>query len=231
MNPRARLATVLVLVALVVLGAATASPWRFDLPVETLPTAPPPVDLLPTAAPTRSPLPDDLRPETTEDDGEWLALLGALIVTGIIALIVWVAVRRLRTLARPDENPDIDDLEPGATTDGTSEGVDLPALADAATHALDRLDDHAEPRDAVVAAWVALEHAAADQGAVRDPAQTPTEFTSTVLERTPATPGAVTTLRNLYQVARFTDRPVTTDQREQARTALREIARSLGVRS
>jgi hypothetical protein len=57
--------------------------------------------------------------------------------------------------------------------------------------------------DAVVAAWLRLEEAAAHEGAGRAPHQTATEFTTALLSRYAADESALTELRELYQRARF----------------------------
>ncbi|MEU2201107.1 DUF4129 domain-containing protein [Isoptericola sp. NPDC019482] len=217
------------LVLLVVLGAATATPWRFSLPDG------------PRAAPTASDPVVDRRPgELVPSDREapsydvitWIVV--ALSVAGalLVALLLWLLARRvLRALATPEDD-DADPLTPGHATTATTTDLPLPELQDAVATALARIDRAATPHDAVVAAWVALEDAAAEHGTRRDPAQTATEFTATLLTRqrddgrtVPATD--VDTLRRLYQHARFTDRPVPPDAVDAARTALSRIARAL----
>ena len=59
------------------------------------------------------------------------------------------------------------------------------------------------PSDAVVAAWLDLEEAAASSGAPRQDHETPTEFTGALLTRYEVDAAAATTLRGLYQRARF----------------------------
>lgn len=59
------------------------------------------------------------------------------------------------------------------------------------------------PGDAVVAAWLRLEEAAAHEGAGREPHQTATEFTAALLARYLTREPALDELRGLYQRARF----------------------------
>ncbi len=59
------------------------------------------------------------------------------------------------------------------------------------------------PGDAVIAAWLRLEEAAAHEGAGREPHQTPTEFTAALLARHTTSEPALDELRALYQRARF----------------------------
>ncbi len=105
--------------------------------------------------------------------------------------------------------------------------VDIAALATDVQRADAQLAGVTEPGDAVIAAWVALEHEAALQGAERRAAQTSTEFTAELLAATPAPADAVATLRALYQRARFTRRPITAADVAAARTALGSIAAAL----
>jgi hypothetical protein len=219
----------LLLAALVVLGAATATPWRVRVPRVTVPepAASDPVQ----PQPPGQVVPGDPPPPST-DVITWIVI--ALSVAGaalVVVLLVLLARRVLRAVPGTEDD-DGDDLTPGTATTGTPTDLPLPELQDAVATALDRVDRAATPHDAVVAAWVALEDAAARHGTRRDPAQTATEFTTRLLtaHRADGTtvPGAeVDTLRRLYQHARFTDRPVGPDAVDAARTALSRIARAL----
>ncbi|MFD6141406.1 DUF4129 domain-containing protein [Promicromonospora sp. NPDC060271] len=228
MKPITRLTITLLLVTVVVLGAATATPWRFSpphlpTPELSLPQQQPP----PSPVPTPSSAPQHLDEPTR--DPRWITLITAILLGLLVAALLGYATRKLLTILRARTDTTPDNLTAGTGTATTDDTVDLPELQDAVTRALAHLDGHARPRDAVVAAWVALEEAAARAGAHRDPAQTPTEFTGTVLANTPAPPAAVARLRTLYQRARFTDRPIDRTAVTQARTALADIARSLHI--
>ncbi|HEY0450745.1 DUF4129 domain-containing protein [Actinophytocola sp.] len=59
------------------------------------------------------------------------------------------------------------------------------------------------PGDAVIAAWLRLEEAAAHEGAGREPHQTATEFTAALLAHYLTSEPALDELRTLYQRARF----------------------------
>ncbi|NNU26272.1 DUF4129 domain-containing protein [Isoptericola sediminis] len=216
------------LATLVVLGAATATPWQVRMPTALaglggldLPDGP-----TPSAVP--SPV-EDL--QTTEPDDSLLTVL-LLVGAAVAFLLLALVARRVLTMlqAAPPAPQDPDQPAAGAALAGTeAPSVPLPALDDAVTRALGRLDDARTPHDAVVAAWVALEDAAAEHGTPRDPAQTPTEYTQDLLARTPAPPAEVTTLRRLYQQARFADHPTTDAQVGDARAALTRIARRLAT--
>jgi hypothetical protein len=216
------------LTGLVVLGAAAATPWRLTVPAVVLehglgqapePVAPP--------APETGPLED---PAPREPDDTLITVLIVLALL-VVVMLLWTVTRKvLAGLGQVPPPPEPDTLDPGTDlATATHPAVPLPELADAVTRALARLDAAARPRDAVVAAWVALEDAAAEHGTARDPAQTPTEFTQQVLDATPAPPDHVATLRRLYQRARFTTRPTGPDEVAAARTALVHIARSLDL--
>ncbi|MFS0702820.1 DUF4129 domain-containing protein, partial [Cellulomonas sp. 179-A 4D5 NHS] len=225
-----RVAPVAVLVVGVVLAAAAAGPWRVtgrptawelfppqDLPrSRSLPT-PPPVDLEPGA------LPSGLVTAT----GWVVAGVGVLAVLVVLALLVRKA---LAALARR-----------GAVTEGGSpttgavdlvEGLTVPQLREGVAAAGRRLDEDVPPGDAVVAAWVALEHAAAATGIVRERSTTATELTVQVLDATRADPAATRTLLDLYLAARFSAHPVTAADVATARRCLDVLADGLadGVR-
>ncbi len=226
MTPRARLALICLLVTVVVLGAATAAPWTLSPPHQPAPEIYAPPQSQPPPARDHGPTPPQ---EPDRVDSRWIVLVLVTLLALLIAVLLTLAARKLLQIRREPTDTTEDHLAPGTATTTLGDDVDLPQLQDAVTRALAHLDGHPRPRDAVVAAWVALEEAAARAGTRRDPAQTPTEFTGTVLAATPAPAGAVTRLRTLYQRARFTDRPVDTTAVDQARTALAEIARSLDV--
>ena len=223
-SPAARALLVAALAATVLAGAATATPWRFALPDRLFPTGeaeattPPPAPA-PTGAPEAQSTPDALTVVAVV-----LAVAGALL---ILALLVLLARRVMTARAAPAEE-ETDDLPAGdAVAAGDAPAIPLADLQDAVQRALRHVDDAATPHDAVVAAWVALEDAAADHGTTRDPAETPTEFTGRLLAATPAPPASVAELRALYAEARFTRRPVAPAQVDRARHALHDVARSL----
>jgi hypothetical protein len=102
------------------------------------------------------------------------------------------------------------------------------AVAEAVDAALVRLAAPVPPRDAVVAAWLEVETAAARVGVPRRPAQTPTEFMADLLSATAVPKDDVARLRGLYLAARFSEHPVTVNDVIAAREALTRIAYALG---
>ena len=227
MRATTRLTLAVLLVTVVVLGAATATPWHLNppqlpTPELTMPALRPPNGVS-SPSPTPQPIDD---PGTTPG---WITLVLTLLIGLLAATLLTLTARKLLTLYRQRTRTTPDNLTAGTTTGTPGDDVDLPELQDAVTRALAHLDGHARPRDAVVAAWVALEEAAERAGTHRNPAQTATEFAGAVLAATPAPPTAVARLRTLYHRARFTDRPIDREDVHQARAALADIARSLAI--
>jgi len=187
----------------------------------------------PMPAPIEDGPPVLAEPDPEEDQGEegsafpWgyiLTVLAALALAMLVAAsIVSMAKRKRREKAfkmKIDAEFEDADFVPGLR-------VDLPALADAVKEALSRLDEYRVPRDAVVAAWVELEKAAAQHGWFRDLSETTTDFTARLFVMSEVPQSQTTELRGLYQQARFSAAPVTVSQVTQARSALEVIAREL----
>lgn len=94
----------------------------------------------------------------------------------------------------------------------------------------DSLDDpraEPDPRRAIIAAWRRLEHALAVVRAPRAPYQTPTEFMRTTLARLPLPVLPVERLTGLFQIARFSDRPLSAQARDAACESLDQITTAL----
>ena len=96
----------------------------------------------------------------------------------------------------------------------------------------ERLDDlRAEPdaRAAVIRAYSRFEHAAAAAHAPRVAWQTPAEFMRTTVERLAVPARPVERLTALFELARFSDRPVAGAARDTACDCLDEIATALDM--
>jgi len=211
---------VLAVGVLVVLAAATSSSWgmtdRFgvfgDGPEFQPPTLPP--------APSRA-APSQAPPLQDSGVGELVGpLLWAALVLAVFAVAYWV----WRVLPRPPAKTTATSVAGGLGTGDSS--PDAPAVQEGVRAAQQLLDTVTDPTDAVLAAWVALEDAAARSGVPRRPADTPTELTSRVLAATEADEGAVTTLLGLYHRARFSADGVGPDAVVQARRCLGALATS-----
>ncbi|MBD8077807.1 DUF4129 domain-containing protein [Cellulosimicrobium arenosum] len=227
-GPR-RLVLVAALTLAALLAAAASTPWRWTPPdwLRGAPVAPPGSDVA-TAPPTPAPTPEPPAPPPEPGGlslGDYLLAISALVA--LVALLALLRILARNRTAAPRRAPVT--ATPGATSTHTDADAVLPHLRDAVRTAHDELDPDVPPHDAIVAAWVTLENAAALAGAERDPAQTPTEFATRVLERTPADPAAVTRLRGLYHRARFRDGGVDAHDVDTARAALARIATDLSL--
>jgi hypothetical protein len=207
------------LLALAVLAAAMRGPWTTEPRDFTLPFQPAP-------APTLDTPDDELDPGAAGDqsglqplDLTWVVvILGMILLTVLILLIL----RFLRRLRRP-----VGGAQPprGLAADlEVPPEPDIPVLLRGVSAARELLTRFAEPSDAVVAAWLALEDAADRSGVHRRPSATPTEFTFAVLAATPAPPDATRELLDLYRTARFSTHPITAADVERAAGCLTAIA-------
>ncbi|ROR97539.1 uncharacterized protein DUF4129 [Salana multivorans] len=215
--------TLLGLLLLAGLGAR----WRGELGVRPAPPAPSAQQSAPPASPGG--VVDPVLPTPSFGQGgdplvievpDWLGPTLVAVAAAVVAAAVILLLRRYlpRRLARY-EGEVIETV--GRTTD--AEATAVPDLTESLTSARGALDRAVAPRDAVVAAWLALEEGAADRHAARSPSQTPTEFTLELLARTHADPAAVEALRRTYLAARFSTAPVTRQQVAVASEALARI--------
>lgn len=225
---RAFLAGVVLLVSAVVVASALAGPWRPGLRSKA------PHPTFATRSLTLTPPPE--KPATTGPLWDFSGLIHLLeVLLALVAAVVVLAavVMLLRQLSRRRRAVD----EPG------EEAADLTVLADRddarAAQTLRRgiaaaaagLRSYGVPRDAVIAAWVALEQAAGDTGVVREPSATPSEFTATVLGATAADPAPAEDLLALYLVARFSTHAVTPLDVERAGACLAALDEALTSRA
>ncbi|GIG29998.1 DUF4129 domain-containing protein [Cellulomonas marina] len=222
---------------LVVVGAAAGADWT---------TGPARLDAFAPIAPPPAPLPTPVAVPGAESGAPTAgdAPSGALRVAAVLALAVlavlvarWV-VRVVRRQARERGQTGTaadGDLAPGdAGAGGDTLVPDLPALHRAATAALARLDAPGAGGDDVVAAWLAVERAAAESGVPRAVTWTSSELTAAVLAATDAEPDAVRTLLRLYQRARYGVGPAArldADEVALARACLVTLARDWRVRA
>jgi len=136
----------------------------------------------------------------------FLLILTGLVLFGLVGIILAIELPRWRR-RRGMRGVEIEEFDVGAPT---------PVIR-RVEKALQEFTNHPQrpPRDAVIAAWLALEEAEH-----RLPHQTPTEFTEDL--------GVdATVLRNLYQRARFGHEDVTARQAAEARQELGRIIREL----
>lgn len=158
-----------------------------------------------------------------------ITLAAALSLLGLAAILLMLSMIRIRRRRKrreggpqlSEETADDDRLPPAGTV-----------LRRAASDALDQLERYAggSKDDAVIAAWVAVEQAAERVGLARQPHQTPTEFTTTVLSGRQVDRDALHRLRGLYQRARFGSGSALTDRDVAAAVnALRRVVADLSA--
>lgn len=219
---------VVALLTLATVAAALAGSW--DPSLNEPAVEPPSPEPLPEDFPTLTglELPADLLDEPVQPwDLTWIGLI-LLAVVGL-----WVGYLALRWIRRhpPEPIPDPPDdagTQPGGSIADATAAPHLPTLRAGVSTADEELRGGLSPADAVIAAWVALEEAAARSGVRRDRAATPTEFTVAVLDSTPADPGATRSLLALYLRARFGGEHMGPRDVASATDALRALA--IGLR-
>ncbi|GHH63065.1 hypothetical protein GCM10017774_91760 [Lentzea cavernae] len=184
---------------IVVVAAGGTSPITF---VNRLDDRPPPQDSGPqTDIPLPTELPDALAVPLTV----YLLLLAGLVLFGLVGIILAFELPRWRR-SRGVRGVEVESGEVGET-----------AVVRRVEKALQEFTAHPDrpPRDAVIAAWLALE--ATEE---RLPHQTPTEFTEKL--------GVdAVVLKDLYQRARFGHEDVTETQARRAQQELSRIVREL----
>jgi len=109
---------------------------------------------------------------------------------------------------------------------GRAAAAAAPAVADRLAD-LDDLRTETDPRVAVIRAYGRFEHALADVRFPRAPWQTPAEFMRTTLARLTIPVPPVERLTALFEIARFSDRPLGGDARTAACDCLDEITTAL----
>lgn len=170
-------------------------------------------------------------PPTTTRHGTGGFPVGVVIwvVVGIAAIAVAALLWRLwagrRAGAATIRRPALESVTSEIPVEPEPE-PDMPALRTGIELALQALDEHREPGDAIVRAWLGLEETAEQSGIVRGAAETPTEFTSRILSRALRNDRAVATLLRLYLKTRFGDHPATADDVAAVRAALQELVRT-----
>ncbi len=127
----------------------------------------------------------------------WTVL--AIVIAALVAGVLWMVYWR-----RPAEH-------------APAEIVAASAAVDAAIGALEA---DAEPRRAVIAAYLAMQRALAAHGVARLPAEAPREYLARALAASTATDREATTLTGLFEEARFSVHPIPARARTAALTAL-----------
>lgn len=215
--------------AIVVLLAlwATAGP-HLDYaqpPEPTAPTATLPTDDVDAA----EPLPDaEAQAKKGVPAPGWLVAIGTVLLALLFVAIVYVFARfelsRRRRVAERRREGAL------STVAGETLRFDLgPDIIDAADDVRAALMV-GEPRNAIVACWLALEATAETGGYPRRPAETSAEFTERVIGLHLVDETAITTLANLYREARFSVHELSEPHREAAIGALDRLVADLSAR-
>ncbi|MCW2604081.1 MAG: uncharacterized protein JWN61_2216 [Pseudonocardiales bacterium] len=230
LRPGALVGLAAAVLGLAVVAAATGGPWsleerhygsfNFKLGGDPITLSPMPTMSEGTDAP------GDASGGGLGIDGRWFLLLLAVLVAAGIAVVVRRLWQRFRATAAPPDAAQVKGA--GGVLLGAPE-PELPPLLAAADVALAALGGGGDTDDAIVAAWVAVEHGAARSGVARHPAQTATEFTVAVLHRTQADPAAIAALRALYLRARFSEQPTAPGDVAEAARYVRALAAGWAV--
>lgn len=150
----------------------------------------------------------------------WLDVAARIVVGLAVAYVLWRLLRRIRITGRPRRGMGGHDR--GDVVDGPEPSLN--EMQKGLATALARLDAAPEPGDAIIAAWMALEEAAAAAGVERAPSHTPTEFTIAILTRLDADRDASSALLALYHQVRFGHRVPAAADVAAARASLVRIA-------
>ncbi len=181
----------------------------------------------PTASASPPPEIEDVEPEETEKSNVVLKALGFVAFLVLLALLR-VAQRKLTSflgerraterLARSgselEEAPELNEQL-------------IPEVHTALSLGLDLVRSQMPPRNAIVAAWQALEAAAENSGFERSPSFTPTEFTVGILEDLDLPSQELTDLLRLFHQARFTDHEITELDAQRASEILHTLREDL----
>lgn len=143
--------------------------------------------------------------------GDFLvASIGVLLVVLAVAATVYLRSRRhgtWRSAAAPEPSP-----------------PELPEeLAGALAGGLDELSAGADPRAAVISAYVGMERALGERGLHRRHFETPLEYLERALAGLQASRSALARLTELFEAARFSPHPVDGGMRQEAEAALSQL--------
>lgn len=187
-------------------------------------TAAPP----PQATATSEPLPELLRDADPGAAGAVILILLGVLAAALLALLVVTVVRALRRAGErraPQEREGATVAATAAAAAAAEAQPDVAVIQRGIAAALGRLDDPAVPGDAIVAAWVGVEEAAADSGVVRGVSETPGEFAVRIIARRSAIGEQARRLLALYERVRFGGYVATETDRADARRLLERIER------
>ena len=146
----------------------------------------------------------------------WLSIASIAAVIAVAAVFLTMAFRRRR---RPEDDDFFDD-----DVDALGLSAELRAEAD---FQLDEIASSANPREAVIAAYAALEVILHRHGLGRKVSETVTEFAQRIAGTGQVAPAAMSGLTRLYELARYSRHEIDTDMQRDAISALTEIRDAL----
>ncbi len=140
----------------------------------------------------------------------WEYAISLGLVIAVLSVIVWALRRDVSTVAAP--------AEPPSRANILSHAVDL-GLKDARAER--------DPRKAVIAAYATMERILAEEGLPRRQTEAPLEYMSRIFAELGVGKEAISTLTDLFEVARFSHHPVLPTMKERAIAALETLRRDL----
>ncbi len=158
-------------------------------------------------------------PTTGAGLGHWLVVIAIGVAFVLLALAVFLWWRT----GRRQHRTVIDSVDTAVETEPVTP---LHSLQRGVVEAERRLLGGGDPTNAIIAAWLALEEAAAGSGVRREPSQTPTEFTVAVVDGAGVEAAPVRELLRLYHRARFSVVGSPPEDLAAARRWLKELAAS-----
>ena len=140
----------------------------------------------------------------------WEYAISLGLVIAVLSVIVWALRRDVRTEATP--------AEPPTRADIVSHAVDL---------GLKNARAERDPRKAVIAAYATMERILAAEGLPRRRTEAPLEYMSRIFAELGVGKEAISTLTDLFEVARFSHHPVLPAMKERAIAALESLQREV----
>ena len=113
--------------------------------------------------------------------------------------------------------------------EGDADDPAPPPFVEAVDESVEDLRAEPDARRAIIRCYARFERAAAASGLERRPWHTPMEFMREALSRLPAPRGAVRALTGLFELARFSDRPLGPEERDRALDALDDIKAAIDM--
>lgn len=186
----------------VLLGVLVAGPVQVGAPIWTPQrVTPTPIELPGATGPALPQAHTD--PMVERVIGIAVQILFLLAVAGVVAALVVFLVRRFRQRRRLLRRRAATADSGGGVVTIADGALPAPVMRRGIARALQILDEHRAPSDAVVQAWLGLEEAASDAGAGRGASETPAEYTARIVQRFDTDRDAARALLRLYQDVRF----------------------------